>query len=353
MEKNEIDAIMEERIEKFNNFMMSQDINKIPFDLYGGKMGICIYFFHQARLSKNKGYEKFAEKILNEIYSELHEDLPIDIETGIAGIGFGINYLVLNNFINGDVNKVLRDIDARIFKVIAFNILPKRIDLNHMPLNLIIGSIYYFYLRLKNDRLEHYTQIVFKNMIIKLINYIEDNEYTELFEEPIEFNITNYYLPLYLILLTKIYELDIYNYKIIKILDELSPKILSHLPLLHSNRLYFFIALDVILSRIHIPEWENHASIIYGNINYDSINNIEFKNKKICLANGLSGYSLLTKYMKIRDPLQNTLISKKIALSDFWNDFYINEAKIPYRIGLFSGLCGIILNYQECIKIRE
>lgn len=44
------------RIEKFNQIVLSKDIERISFGLLSGKMGICICFYHQARLTQNKAY---------------------------------------------------------------------------------------------------------------------------------------------------------------------------------------------------------------------------------------------------------------------------------------------------------
>src|ERR1035438_8832595 len=107
MDKIDIDDIMQERIEKFNHYVMSLDIDKIPIGLFCGKMGICIYFFHQARLTKNKKYEKFAKKLMNSIYDQIHTKSINDLEDGLIGVCLGINYLIEENFLKGNINYVI------------------------------------------------------------------------------------------------------------------------------------------------------------------------------------------------------------------------------------------------------
>ena len=67
--------------------------------LMHGKMGIAIYFFHLAQETKNQIYEDYAGELIDEIYDEISTTTPLDFENGLAGIGWGIEYLVQNGFI--------------------------------------------------------------------------------------------------------------------------------------------------------------------------------------------------------------------------------------------------------------
>jgi lantibiotic modifying enzyme len=62
--------------------------------LMHGKMGIAIYFFHLARETKNQIYEDYAGELIDEIYDEISTTTTLDFENGLAGIGWGIEYLV-------------------------------------------------------------------------------------------------------------------------------------------------------------------------------------------------------------------------------------------------------------------
>jgi len=84
--------------------------------LYHGKMGILLFFIHYSRYKGIPIYNDFAGELLNEIYEEIHMDMPIDFESGLCGIGWGIEYLIQNGFVEGDSDQILEDIDKKIME---------------------------------------------------------------------------------------------------------------------------------------------------------------------------------------------------------------------------------------------
>jgi lantibiotic modifying enzyme len=84
--------------------------------LYHGKTGVVLFFSHYARYIGEPLYNEFAGELLEEIIQALHTDLSIDFESGICGIGWGVNYLIQNNFMEGDINEILFEIDQKIME---------------------------------------------------------------------------------------------------------------------------------------------------------------------------------------------------------------------------------------------
>ena len=85
--------------------------------LFHGKMGIVLFFFELARASQNVAYEGLASNLLDEIYDEIHYDLPINLENGLCGIGWGMEYLVQHGFMEGDTDEILADIDQKVMEI--------------------------------------------------------------------------------------------------------------------------------------------------------------------------------------------------------------------------------------------
>ena len=79
--------------------------------LLNGKMGIAIFFYNYSRFTKNKIYEDFAGELVDEIYEEINTSTPVNFENGLTGIGWGIEYLVKNGFVQADTDKALSEID--------------------------------------------------------------------------------------------------------------------------------------------------------------------------------------------------------------------------------------------------
>ena len=84
--------------------------------LYHGKMGIVLFFAHYARNTGNTLYEDFAGELLDEVYEEIHSALPVDFESGLCGIGWGIEYLLQNGFMEGDADEALAELDANMME---------------------------------------------------------------------------------------------------------------------------------------------------------------------------------------------------------------------------------------------
>ena len=84
--------------------------------LLNGKMGIAIFFYHYSRYSKNKVYEDYAGELVDEIYEEINTSTPVNFENGLTGIGWGIEYLVKNGFVQADTDEALEEIDNAIYR---------------------------------------------------------------------------------------------------------------------------------------------------------------------------------------------------------------------------------------------
>lgn len=84
--------------------------------LLNGKMGIAIFFYNYARSTGNKIYEDYAGELVDEIYEEINTSTPVNFENGLTGIGWGIEYLVKNGFVQADTDEALEEIDNVIYK---------------------------------------------------------------------------------------------------------------------------------------------------------------------------------------------------------------------------------------------
>ncbi|MDR1458644.1 MAG: hypothetical protein LBI60_00290 [Bacteroidales bacterium] len=82
--------------------------------LLNGKTGIAVFFYHYARHTGKKRYDDFAGELIDEIYKEIHRDTPCNFRDGLCGIAWGIEYLIRNQFVEADPDKVLIDLDKQI-----------------------------------------------------------------------------------------------------------------------------------------------------------------------------------------------------------------------------------------------
>jgi lantibiotic modifying enzyme len=95
-----------------------ENSNKISdVGLLNGKMGIVIFFAHYAQYTGLQRYDEFAENLLDEIYDALGRNSPIDFQSELCGIGWGIEYLVQNGLMAGNTDEILEDIDKKIMRI--------------------------------------------------------------------------------------------------------------------------------------------------------------------------------------------------------------------------------------------
>ncbi|RHR93629.1 glycosyltransferase [Parabacteroides sp. AF14-59] len=145
--------------------------------LFHGKMGYILFFVHYARYSHNKQFETFAYELLDDLYEDVNKDLPINFEYGLCGIGWGIEFLVQNGFIEGDTDEILKEIDRRVmeYDVFHFSDFSFRTGLG--------GIVFYVIARLSAQR-DKFVQVFDKDYLDALKYVLLYTEFTEKDELP-------------------------------------------------------------------------------------------------------------------------------------------------------------------------
>ena len=112
MSKKEDDILLE----RIANHLIIQTSVMDDIGLYYGKMGIVLFFAHYARYTGCSVYEDFADELLGEVIENISDELPINMRTGLCGIGWGIEYLIQNHFMEGDSDEILGELDEKIIE---------------------------------------------------------------------------------------------------------------------------------------------------------------------------------------------------------------------------------------------
>ncbi len=246
--------------------------------LMHGKMGISIFFYQLSRQTNNQIYEDYAGEIIDEIYEEITINTPVDFENGLAGIGWGIEYLVQNGFIEADTDNVLEEFDNKVFKKLIDNT-PNEVGI----LKGLVGLGTYLLKRIQNPSSsdEKITTLTNKHLLIHLIDELDrkTQDVSEIIAEPrllLSDNkpseiIPNFHFkensgssdrkngtiphfdlfwdyPFLLCFLTELHKQNIFNFKVEKMIKRLLEPIddVKKLPDLHSNRLLLALAIDKI-----------------------------------------------------------------------------------------------------------
>ncbi len=346
--------------------------------LMHGKMGIAIYFFYLARQAQNPIYEDYAGELLDEIYNEISTSTSFDFENGLTGIGWGIEYLVQNGFIEADTDEVLEEFDNRVFKELVYNT-PRNIGV----LNGLLGIGAYFLMRIQNPQSndENLKTLTNKQALIHLIDELDrrltDEEIAKLLDsEPGKlpgkqerstiYTLKNpasdiirtfdllWFYPTLIWFLSELHNQNIFNFKVEKMIHRLIEPLTEdiNLPKRHSHRLLLAVALE----KLHQTSKVATSSNLQAASNYQTILNklitsisrevllLELSDNDSTLRHGTSGIVLIYNWLFYFTNNKGFLIeaqfwqTKSFGQKNLDNDYVSDKNK---AFGLLEGLAGL------------
>jgi hypothetical protein len=159
------------KLQEINGLLLENAKKENELGLLHGKLGLCIYFYHLASKTENQELQEMADNLVGEIFEKLSEaKLPTDFENGLAGIAFGISYLVNSDFVEADLDDTLGELDDKVFKFLED-------QKGKLPANVrngIIGYLLYCFGRLENSlKSGHKSNIyIFQKLGAELLNQL-------------------------------------------------------------------------------------------------------------------------------------------------------------------------------------
>lgn len=84
--------------------------------LFKGKMGIVLALGEYSRKKENKIFVDFSFDLLEIIISKINKQLAFSLSNGLSGIGWGIEYLIQNEFVEGSSIDICEEIDQKIME---------------------------------------------------------------------------------------------------------------------------------------------------------------------------------------------------------------------------------------------
>lgn len=325
--------------------------------LMHGKMGITIYFFHLARETKNQIYEDYAGELIDEIYDEINIDTPCDFGNGLAGIGWGIEYLVQNRFIDADTDEVLEEFDKRIIHEITYHT-PDEIGL----FEGLAGYVVYFSKRVKEGMGKNKNTNANWDALLKAISLLEQNiidkqredKHEELWAELDRYDIT-WNFPMVLWILGELYESGICQKQAERIIQNIFKplKIKNNSPRLQSNCLLLSLAVEKLKhSKFELfPHsfLDDLSQLLLRNLERESIYK-ELAPNSAFLQNGTGGIAWIYKQLF---QLTNNVFFQEESL--YWNTcsygfsetdqgyagFHVTKEDENRAFGLLNGMTGI------------
>ncbi|MBQ7823187.1 MAG: hypothetical protein IJ338_03290 [Bacteroidaceae bacterium] len=103
-------------LERIANDLLFSSLGVKNIGLYNGLMGCVIFFSEYARYSRKRVFEQAASERMDRVYSLVGQVPLLEMENGLCGVGWGIEYLLQHNLMVGDSDKILFDLDWRVMK---------------------------------------------------------------------------------------------------------------------------------------------------------------------------------------------------------------------------------------------
>lgn len=310
----------------------------IPSGLFTGKTGICLYLYHAGYT--NKAYEWM--QAANEELTAMKGN--ITVEEGLCGTGLVISHLIQRGYINGNINTVLQEIDDRVFQQMAYNQTVKGFKLMQL-----IHILYYLVVRWKVQEDKSDSEYLFRSLITKVMNDIYERIEPQSISEPLHYSL-DYALPQVLFIMDYLLSLNLNRRRIERMMEELSPIILSTIPQIQANRLYLLCGIDSLLAHgVFRENWKQYRSMLFNNIDVDYILTKEMGCKSIYIDNGVSSLYFLLKRTNGYSEKMNEYrerIMASIDNSPEWKVLAENKAYLRSHLGLYNGICGTALAYS-------
>lgn len=84
--------------------------------LWKGKMGMSVFFFLLSRHTANHWYEEFAGELLDDVCNNLSQYCSVTFDEGFCGIGWAIEFLKKEGFVEGDTDEILEEVDKMVME---------------------------------------------------------------------------------------------------------------------------------------------------------------------------------------------------------------------------------------------
>jgi len=117
MNDNRSSEIMSDNIPYINriqNILMLKSNFLSDIGLLNGKTGIVLSYAHLYAYTRNDIYYDYMSELLDDVLNNIRKRMDFGFMSGLSGIGWGIEYLIQNHFVEGEGIEVCEDIDAEI-----------------------------------------------------------------------------------------------------------------------------------------------------------------------------------------------------------------------------------------------
>ena len=149
------------------NHLIIQSFQNENFGLFYGRMGFAITFYTLGSRFQEDLYSKYGDELLDSILMNLDIALSKDFANGLCGIGWGIEYLIHNGFIESASDNLLEDLD----KIIMAD----KLDLSDLGLESGLEGLLHYIIAHINGCIVRKERIPFNNIYLSNLFHLLSN----------------------------------------------------------------------------------------------------------------------------------------------------------------------------------
>lgn len=257
---------MEEYKELLKNVLKEE--NKHSPGLFFGDMGVCMSLYIMNKIFKDDDLERLADELLDRVIASIVPMKDLSFDTGLSGIGWAISLLHANDCIEGDIDDILFNIDAMIYKSLYEQNRYFQCDL----MKGWTGFLVYFLYRLKytSNNAGGIQESVIESALRMVIDKLENavpSQFGSISKDLYSTILWDF--PILFFCLGEVIRLGIYREKIEGMLNSWSYLFTTTLPFLHANRLALANSLAYVNQVLKNNNVDAYIDTLFYSINFD------------------------------------------------------------------------------------
>lgn len=301
--------LLEDRILATQNGELKRDIG-----LFRGNMGVCLALFLLAKRTGNAYANRQAEKILDNVQAGLVNLSNVHFDKGLAGIGWAINLLHEQNAICGDIDDILYNIDAVVYK----EVIKHDANISLSIVDGVNGYLMYLLSRLKNpmhdsNGVQHRLMKSATMRCVDIICAQAPSLFGGMTKDLYISVLWNF--PWVFALFKQTVDMGIYIEKIKAVIQDWSHYLRCSLPYYYVNRLSLCVSLAYLNTALHSREVEEHVAFLLANIDFMGLRR-EVNERILNINEGWFGVSYLLTMALLYVPCAHSFCAELMSLKD-------------------------------------
>lgn len=318
--------------------------------LFEGKMGICLSLYLVNKTVQASNIEKCADKLLDEVVEDISGMHNLSFANGLTGIGWAINKLHENGCIWGDVDDILFNIDAVLYREVICGT-----DVAISDLSDLLGTLVYLVDRVNNhvhnrESTLHTLDVYLLRMVIDKLSHLMPSFLQKINKDV--YPSATWAFPILFYSIEKALCSGTYTNKIDNMMRLWETQICTVMPFYHLHRLALANSLYSLNLKLKHGALDRHVDMLYTSVDFkrvedEIIPNIHSVNVGWCyavailrqtLSIGVNRSDIITKCKRMIYDIV------KVNVADLRK--HVSGKVCPKDISLINGMSGLLLLFN-------